>query len=233
MDNNPLGSSVLASELKFRCLRIELLENCCSDELEFQDIAATLALHVVGAHGLPYAEMLKRQEKLAYYAQLAAVSKMTVKFRTAKMMRARDRDYTSATYTSAATKLCIEQGGLRKRRGVDNGAGSLDTCDEEEEEDDVMLDHLISEAIQQSHKTCNARPGGTEMRPRAASSLAEICLSSLPDADLERSIADLEAMLSTISDDCYLSSARCALQQLICARRQTPPAWPIERPKHR
>ena len=34
---------------------------------------ATLSLHVVGAHGLPYAEMIKRQEKLAYYAQLAAV----------------------------------------------------------------------------------------------------------------------------------------------------------------
>lgn len=43
-----------------------------------------------GAHGLPYAEMLKRHEKLAYYAHLASVSKMTVKFRTAKMMRARN-----------------------------------------------------------------------------------------------------------------------------------------------
>jgi len=31
-----------------------------------------------------------RQEKLAYYAQLATVSKMTLKFRTAKMMRNRD-----------------------------------------------------------------------------------------------------------------------------------------------
>ena len=45
---------------------------------------------VAGAHGLPYAEMLKRHEKLAYYAHLASVSKMTVKFRTAKMMRARN-----------------------------------------------------------------------------------------------------------------------------------------------
>lgn len=51
-DNNPLGSCVLASEIKFRCMRIELLENCTSDFLEFQDVAATLALHVVGAHGV-------------------------------------------------------------------------------------------------------------------------------------------------------------------------------------
>jgi len=33
-----------------------------SDELEFQAVAATLALHVVGAHGLPFADMLKRYE---------------------------------------------------------------------------------------------------------------------------------------------------------------------------
>jgi len=33
-----------------------------SDELEFQAVAATLALHVVGAHGLPFADMLKRYD---------------------------------------------------------------------------------------------------------------------------------------------------------------------------
>ena len=52
MDNNPLGSCVLASELKYRCMRIELLENSDSDALELQDVATTLALHVVGAHGV-------------------------------------------------------------------------------------------------------------------------------------------------------------------------------------
>jgi hypothetical protein len=52
MDNNPLGSCVLASEIKFRCMRIELLENSDTGALKFQDVATTLALHVVGAHGV-------------------------------------------------------------------------------------------------------------------------------------------------------------------------------------
>ena len=47
-DNNPLGSCVLASEIKMRCVRIELLETCRDDYLDFQDVAVTLALHVVG-----------------------------------------------------------------------------------------------------------------------------------------------------------------------------------------
>ena len=40
---------------------------------------------------LPYAEMLKRQERLAYFAQLATASKMTVQFRIAKTIRERDQ----------------------------------------------------------------------------------------------------------------------------------------------
>ena len=52
IENNPLGSCVLASEIKFRCMRIELLEQSEADVLKFQDVATTLALHVVGAHGV-------------------------------------------------------------------------------------------------------------------------------------------------------------------------------------
>ncbi len=71
-------------------MRIELLQdNRQDDEVEFSDVVATLALHVVGAHGLPYAEMLKRQEKLAYLAQLAAVSRMTALYCSLKVDAAR------------------------------------------------------------------------------------------------------------------------------------------------
>jgi len=232
MENNPLGSSVLVSEIKFRCLRIELLELSYSDELEFQAVAATLALHVVGAHGLPFADMLKRQAKLAYYAQLATVSKMTLKFRTAKTMRNRDTDHVGTTVTSGAPHVCIEQGGMRNRRGVNHDAVIPDNSREVNAlADDHLLDHLISEAIKESTALQSGRRH--DDRPRAASSLAEICLSSLPDTDLERCIADLEAMLSAVTDDHYLCSARTVLEQLIRARRQTPKAWPIELPKHR
>ena len=51
-------------------------------ELVFSDLAFTLALHVVGSHGLPYADMLKRQEMLAQYARMASVSKLTHVYRS-------------------------------------------------------------------------------------------------------------------------------------------------------
>lgn len=81
-DNNPLGSCVLANEIKFRTVRIELVQGRPEgQELDFLETVATLAIHVVGAHGLPYAEMVKRQEKIAYFTQLAAVSRVTSLYR--------------------------------------------------------------------------------------------------------------------------------------------------------
>jgi len=56
-------------------------------ELDFLETVGTLALHVVGAHGLPYAEMVKRQEKIAYYTQLAAVSRVTSMYRSRREAR--------------------------------------------------------------------------------------------------------------------------------------------------
>ena len=53
-------------------------------ELVFAEVLHVLGLHVVGTQGLPYPEVLVRQEKLTYYTQLAAVSKMAALFRSVK-----------------------------------------------------------------------------------------------------------------------------------------------------
>jgi len=82
-DRNPLGITVLASELKFRAVRMEVISNKPEGaELVFSDLLVTLGLHVVGSHGLPYADMLKRQEELSQYARLGAVSKLTHVYRS-------------------------------------------------------------------------------------------------------------------------------------------------------
>jgi hypothetical protein len=47
-------------------------------------------MHVVGSHGLKYAEMLKRQERLAYFAYIATVSKMTSLFQGKRSKRLRE-----------------------------------------------------------------------------------------------------------------------------------------------
>ena len=81
--DNPLGSVVLASEFKFRSVRVELLQSKAQNEaLEHQEVLHVLGLHVVGSEGLPFSEMLVRQEKMGYYAQLAAVSKSLSLFRS-------------------------------------------------------------------------------------------------------------------------------------------------------
>jgi hypothetical protein len=41
-------------------------------------------MHVVGSHGLEYSDMLKRQERLTYFAYIATISKMTVLLRSAR-----------------------------------------------------------------------------------------------------------------------------------------------------
>ena len=83
--NNPLGSCVLANEFKFRTVRVELVQGKVDGcELVFDEVLHVLGLHVVGTQGLPYPEVLVRQEKLTYYAQLAAVSKMTALYRSVK-----------------------------------------------------------------------------------------------------------------------------------------------------
>jgi hypothetical protein len=110
------------------------------------------------------------------------------------------------------------------------------------EEDEKLLEQLILEetkhVLQRSEqmKTWSTGFDGHkwgQAGPHPASSVAEICLASLPDADLDRTIADLDAMLTSVNDDPYLSVARVALAQLTQMRSRTPSRWPVERPTHR
>jgi hypothetical protein len=269
LDNNPLGLSMLASEIKFRCVRIELLENSCDDAIKFEDVVATLALHAVGAHGLPFIEMLKRQEKLSYYSQLAAVGQIAVKFKMAKLLRRKDEGIITKIHTEGTSttwqdipvsprpslsqgaslnrggeQVYSDQCGLRRRRNLPSSPSQGDfqgrKC--QSEEDEKLLEQLILEetkhVLQRSEqmKTWSTGFDGHkwgQAGPHPASSVAEICLASLPDADLDRTIADLDAMLTSVNDDPYLSVARVALAQLTQMRSRTPSRWPVERPTHR
>ena len=157
-DNNPLGSCVLANEIKYRSVRIELMQNKDEgDELAFSDVVATLSLHVVGAHGLPYAEMIKRQEKLAYYAQLAAVSRMTALYRGVKMQRNQvarhleaDAEVRALAAAGAETDPLaaaseLDAGasqGLRRRKGA-GGLGGVDSAEASSEDEKSTILRII------------------------------------------------------------------------------------------
>ena len=64
---------------------------------------------------------------------------------------------------------------------------AVDDQDHQDEEDNILLQQLISDAIRESTDARRGHPN----RPHAAASLAEICLASLPGPDLERAISDL------------------------------------------
>mmetsp|Transcript_80632 Transcript_80632/g.216045 ORF Transcript_80632/g.216045 Transcript_80632/m.216045 type:complete len:380 (-) Transcript_80632:303-1442(-) len=75
-DGNPMGSCALCDEFNHRSVRIEIMDgqDDCS-YFEFHRTLRTLALRVAGAGALPYVEMIKRREQLAFYAQAAVLSK--------------------------------------------------------------------------------------------------------------------------------------------------------------
>ena len=52
----------------------------------YVEMPGTLALHVVGSHGLPYADMIKRQEMLVQYTAMASVSSLTHAYRSIKQV---------------------------------------------------------------------------------------------------------------------------------------------------
>jgi hypothetical protein len=78
---------MLASEIKYRSVRMEVVDGQPEGaEIAFTNLLMTLALHVVGSHGLPYADMIKRQEMLVQYTAMASVSSLTHAYRSIKQV---------------------------------------------------------------------------------------------------------------------------------------------------
>ena len=197
-DRNPMGSCVRGSETKLRAARLELIENSEGNDLRFQDVVGCLALHVIGSHGLQFAGMLKRQEKLAYFAYTAVVSKISTKFRIAKMICASNVSNQVRSCASCCddtvkgVDLHAKIGNDGFREHLDGNTGRIDNSDGKKdvkfEDDDKILDRLIAEELKKLDAAKIEHPGGVihqrsaDLRPRPTTSLTEICLASLSDA---------------------------------------------------
>jgi hypothetical protein len=127
-------------------------------ELVFAEVLHVLGLHVVGTQGLPYPEVLVRQEKLTYYTQLAAVSKMAALFRSVK-----ERHVQAQARLASEARHHGQQGG----EGGGGAAEQRDECEygnessssELKDDDRVQMETVVDLVKQHTARISRAGDG--------------------------------------------------------------------------
>jgi hypothetical protein len=138
-------------------------------ELVFAEVLHVLGLHVVGTQGLPYPEVLVRQEKLTYYTQLASVSKMVALFRSVK-----ERHVQAQALIACEARHHDQKGG----GGGGEAAEQRDECDygnessssELKDDDRVQMETVVDLVKQHTARISRAGDGdgdSTEDRENA------------------------------------------------------------------
>lgn len=177
-DRNPLGS-VIHSEWRFQTLRMELTyQKGEKYQIPFNDLAVKLGMYAVGPSALPYSEMLKRDEEVTWYGQLAAGAKMVALFRGMKQRRKKREEAMGISTTGALAEMA----GTAEHRDKDNKTQSIAS--------------IIARA-QSSNGKRNRRTSAVKQTfrpPPAQATVQEVAIAALATADLDLKLTRMEQL---------------------------------------